>query len=436
MNKSGLTELEVVLAVARRHGFRAAAVELDMSTSAVSNAVASLEARLGTRLFHRTTRSVSLTEVGRQFVDQIGPAVAHIQVSMASVSEHKATPTGTLRINSSLGAALMVFQPLVLEFLRRYPDMAVDIVTEGLLVDIIAEGFDAGLRVSSLVPLDMIRVPISGKVSMTVVGSVDYFARKPRPNTPDDLAEHQCIRARLLTLLERRGQRIACRRALVGSPQRAAERDQPRELSEAGRMPGAKPGRLGQPREPVLAAFDQADDAQPADDCAGNADLAGQFQLLGRERAGGLAVPEREVRHRGRAAPGQRPGARGTELGLPLPARPDGVVECLLRAMLGEAQLGASDQQRRHLVSIAQLAVLDHRERALGVREPPLLNVAGGDGGVRAREVPEATGPMRARILLPCPRWRVDRSSWTRCPGSSWRSRTVSRSGGSSPPRA
>ena len=197
MNKSGLTELEVVLAVARRHGFRAAAVELDMSTSAVSNAVASLEARLGTRLFHRTTRSVSLTEVGRQFVDQIGPAVAHIQVSMASVSEHKATPAGTLRINSSLGAALMVFQPLVLEFLRRYPDMAVDIVTEGLLVDIIAEGFDAGLRVSSLVPLDMIRVPISGGVSMTVVGSADYFARNPKPNTPDDLAEHQCIRARL-----------------------------------------------------------------------------------------------------------------------------------------------------------------------------------------------------------------------------------------------
>jgi DNA-binding transcriptional LysR family regulator len=168
-----------------------------MSTSAVSNAVASLEARLGVRLFHRTTRSVSLTEAGRQFVEQIGPAVAHIQDAMAAVGEIKATPTGTLRINSSLGAALMVFQPIVLEFLRRYPDMTVDILTEGRLVDIIAEGFDAGLRISSLIPRDMIRVPITESVQMTVVGSADYFARNPKPSTPADLSEHQCIRARL-----------------------------------------------------------------------------------------------------------------------------------------------------------------------------------------------------------------------------------------------
>jgi DNA-binding transcriptional LysR family regulator len=197
MYKSGLTELEVVLAVGRRHGFRAAAVELDMSTSAVSNAVANLEARLGARLFHRTTRSVSLTEAGRQFVEQIGPAVTHIQDAMAAVSEVKATPTGTLRINSSLGAALMVFQPIVLEFLRRYPGMTVDILTEGRLIDIIAEGFDAGLRVSSLVPRDMIRVPITENIPMTVVGSAEYFARNPKPSTPADLSEHQCIRARL-----------------------------------------------------------------------------------------------------------------------------------------------------------------------------------------------------------------------------------------------
>jgi DNA-binding transcriptional LysR family regulator len=197
MNRSGLTELEVVLAVARRHGFRAAAVELEMSTSAVSNAVAGLEARLGVRLFHRTTRSVSLTEAGQQFVDQIGPAVTRIQDAMASISDREAIPTGTLRINSSLGAALMTFQPIVLKFLRRYPGMMVDIVTEGRMVDIIAEGFDAGLRVSSLVPRDMIRVPLSRNVPMAVVGSPDYFARHPKPVTPADLAEHACIRARL-----------------------------------------------------------------------------------------------------------------------------------------------------------------------------------------------------------------------------------------------
>ncbi|MFM0501435.1 LysR family transcriptional regulator [Paraburkholderia caffeinilytica] len=197
MNRSGLTELEVVLAVARRHGFRSAAVDLGMSTSAVSNAVASLEARLSTRLFHRTTRSVSLTEAGRQFVDRIEPAVIHIQEAIAAVSDCEPMPTGTLRINSSLGAALMVFQPIVLKFLSRYPGMTVDMVTEGRMVDIIAEGFDAGLRMSSLVPRDMIRVPLSADIPMTVVGSPDYFARNPKPAKPADLAGHACIRTRL-----------------------------------------------------------------------------------------------------------------------------------------------------------------------------------------------------------------------------------------------
>jgi DNA-binding transcriptional LysR family regulator len=116
---------------------------------------------------------------------------------MAAVGGAMATPTGTLRINSSLGAALMVFRPVVLEFLRRYPEMTVDILTEGRMVDIIAEGFDAGLRVSSLVPRDMIRIPISKNVPMTVVGSAEYFARNPKPKTPADLSKHQCIRARL-----------------------------------------------------------------------------------------------------------------------------------------------------------------------------------------------------------------------------------------------
>ncbi|RON54230.1 LysR family transcriptional regulator [Pseudomonas frederiksbergensis] len=197
MYKSGLTELEVVLAVARRNGFRAAAVELDMSTTAVSNAVAGLEARLGVRLFHRTTRSVSLTEAGQTFVKQIGPSVTTIQEAMANLLEHNRAPTGTLRINSSLGAALMVFQPILLKFLRRYPGMTVDIATDGRMVDIIAEGFDAGLRASSRVPQDMIRVPISKEISMVVVASADYLSQHPAPGNLDDLAAHSCIRARL-----------------------------------------------------------------------------------------------------------------------------------------------------------------------------------------------------------------------------------------------
>lgn len=197
MNKSGLTELEVVLAVARRHGFRAAAVELDMSTSAVSNAVAGLEARLGARLFHRTTRSVSLTEAGRQFVSQVEPAVTQIRDAMIAVSDQKKSLSGTLRINSSLGAALMIFQPIMQTFLLRYPGMTIDIVTDGRMVDIVAEGFDAGLRLSPRVPRDMIRVSLSEDVPMVVVASADYFDRHPQPATPMDLAEHACIRARL-----------------------------------------------------------------------------------------------------------------------------------------------------------------------------------------------------------------------------------------------
>ena len=197
MNKSGLTELEVVLAVARRQGFRPAAQELEMSTSAVSSAVANLEARLGTRLFHRTTRSVSLTEAGRQFTGQVEPAVKQIRDAMAAVNDRQAALTGTLRINSSLGAALMAFQPVLVEYLRRHPGMTLDVVTDGRMLDIVAEGFDAGLRPGTLVPRDMIRVPLGAHVPMVVVGSPKYFEQFPRPSSLADLARHRCIRARL-----------------------------------------------------------------------------------------------------------------------------------------------------------------------------------------------------------------------------------------------
>lgn len=197
MQKNSLTEFEVLLAVARRRGFRPAAVELEMSTSAVSNAVAGLEARLDVRLFHRTTRSVSLTEAGRDFVERIRPAVSQIQEAVASVGDRADVASGTLRINSSLGAALMVFRPILAEFLRRHPGMTVDIATEGRLIDIVAEGFDAGLRLSPHVPSDMIRVVIGRPLAIAVVGSPDYFALHGVPARPSDLERHACIRARL-----------------------------------------------------------------------------------------------------------------------------------------------------------------------------------------------------------------------------------------------
>ena len=197
MYKSGLIELEAVLAVSRHRAFRPAATELGMSTSALSNAVAGLEARLGLRLFHRTTRSVALTDAGKQFVARIAPALADIHHAMEAANDYRETPMGTLRINTSVGAARMIFSAIVPEYLRRYPSMTLDIVTEGNMIDIVAEGYDAGIRLSELVPRDMVRVTIGSSLRMAVVASPEYLAKYPKPLSPADLSAHQCIRARL-----------------------------------------------------------------------------------------------------------------------------------------------------------------------------------------------------------------------------------------------
>ncbi len=196
MNSGGMTELEAVLAVARHGGFRAAATSLGMSRSALSATVAALEARLGVRLFNRTTRSVAATEAGEQFIARITPALADIRSAFEAVNELRDTPSGTLRLNTSVGAAQMIFAPIVLEYLRRYPDMKVDIVTERRLVDIVAEGFDAGIRLAEAVPRDMISVPLGGEQRLVVVASPDYLKAHPAPSVPDDLMAHRCVRWR------------------------------------------------------------------------------------------------------------------------------------------------------------------------------------------------------------------------------------------------
>jgi DNA-binding transcriptional LysR family regulator len=189
-------ELDAVVAVARHGGFRVAARELDMSSSALSHAVAALEARLGVRLFNRTTRSVALSAEGEQFVGEIAPALAAIRTAMERIDEHRAEPAGNLRLNLPLGAGRMVLSPLISEYMRRYPRVAVDMVTEGAMVDIVGQGFDAGVRLDEFVPPDMIAVPITRPVRSIVVGSPAYFAGRKLPRTPADLAEHRCIRRR------------------------------------------------------------------------------------------------------------------------------------------------------------------------------------------------------------------------------------------------
>ena len=197
MMRGTLAELEAVITVAAKGGFRAAARELGISSSALSQQIAALEARLGVRLFNRTTRSVTLSSAGEQFVAEITPALTAIRNAIDLTDEHRSEPSGLLRINTSVGAARMVLAPLALEYLRRYPRMQLEIVTEGALVDINAQGFDAGIRILEAVPPDMISVPINRLIRPAIVGSPAYFSTRPQPKTPADLETHRCIRARM-----------------------------------------------------------------------------------------------------------------------------------------------------------------------------------------------------------------------------------------------
>lgn len=195
--RPGLQELEAVMAVARRGSFRSAAIDMSMSTTALSSTIAKLEAALQTRLFNRTTRSVALTEAGRIFIDQVGPALQDMHSALDSVRSHSTAPAGVLRINAFASAAREILSPLVLAFLRRYPKVSVDLVTEGRLVDIVAEGFDLGVRVEHLVPRDMVAISLGRPQRYAVVGTPAYLQQHGRPGTPADLLHYPCLRVRL-----------------------------------------------------------------------------------------------------------------------------------------------------------------------------------------------------------------------------------------------
>lgn len=197
MERLAVNDLEAVLAIARKGSFRAAAIEVGMSATALSHAIGKLEASLGVRLFNRTTRSVSLTEAGRLFVERVGTSLRDVRGALDAVRSHRATPSGTIRINAAPFAAREIMSPLVVEFLRRYPDMSLDIVTEGRLVDVVAEGFDLGVRVAGLVPSDMIAVSLGRPQRYAVVASPRYVQQHGSPRVPPDLLRHTCIRVRL-----------------------------------------------------------------------------------------------------------------------------------------------------------------------------------------------------------------------------------------------
>ena len=193
----GFSELNAAAAIAARKSFRAAANDLGISASALSHAVASLEARLGVRLFNRTTRSVSLTPAGEQFLTRVKPAMSEIADAMHEANAQRSTPAGLIRINTSEGAGEQILAPIVTEFLRRYGDVQLEIVTEAGLVDIVADGFDAGVRLAEMVPRDMISIPIGKTQRHVVVGAPSYFTTRTQPRSPSDLKEHVCVRYRL-----------------------------------------------------------------------------------------------------------------------------------------------------------------------------------------------------------------------------------------------
>jgi DNA-binding transcriptional LysR family regulator len=197
MARHSLIELEAVLAIARCGSFRAAALEVGMSTTAISNAVGKLERELAVRLFNRTTRSVSLTYAGRLFVAQIKPAFEGIQKAMDTARSQQEAPSGILRINAFATAAREIMSPLVLTYLERYPQVHVDIVTEGRLVDVVAAGFDLGVRSRNLVPSDAIAIPLGQPRRIAVAAAPTFFEDRPIPRLPQELVTYPCIRGRL-----------------------------------------------------------------------------------------------------------------------------------------------------------------------------------------------------------------------------------------------
>ncbi|MBS3666379.1 LysR family transcriptional regulator [Vreelandella boliviensis] len=197
MSKPTLTDLKAFQAVAEHRSFRRAADLMGVSRSSLSHTVRTLEQRLGTRLLHRTTRSVSLTESGEQLLSRLSPLLSDLESILEDASSAEGKITGRLRINGSEGAVRLLLQTVVPRFLALHDSVELDLVAEGRLVDIVEQGFDAGVRLREAVPQDMIAIPVGHELRFLAVASPDYLRGRVAPKAPDDLASHQCIRQRL-----------------------------------------------------------------------------------------------------------------------------------------------------------------------------------------------------------------------------------------------
>lgn len=182
--------------VAEHRGFSAAAAVLEVSPSALSQAIRQLEGRLGVRLLNRTTRSISLTEAGEAYLLKIAPALGDVLNAGEELNALQGRPSGVLRISAARVSIAMVLQPLLAGFMKAYPDVHIELSSDEGYVDIVERGFDAGIRLGESVQKDMVAIPLGGPVAAAVVGSPAYFKQHPVPRHPSDLVDHNCVRFR------------------------------------------------------------------------------------------------------------------------------------------------------------------------------------------------------------------------------------------------
>jgi len=199
MPRTNLNDLQTFFVVAHEKSFTKAAAKLGVSQSALSHTIRELEARLGIRLLTRTTRSVSTTEAGERLLQSVGPKFDEIATELASLTELRDKPAGTIRITTSQHAADSIVIPALARLLPRYPDIHVEVVIDLGLTDIVAERYDAGIRLGEQVAKDMIAVRVGPDLRMAAVAAPSYFAKRPRPKKPQDLTEHACINLHLPT---------------------------------------------------------------------------------------------------------------------------------------------------------------------------------------------------------------------------------------------
>jgi DNA-binding transcriptional LysR family regulator len=197
MRRADLADLTAFVAVADNLSFRAAALRIGVTPSALSHTMRQLEERLGVRLLNRTTRSVALTDAGLRLLGRARPAVEQISLALDDLKSEQGHPFGRLRLHVSHFAGVAVIAPIWARFLSTFPDVQLEVHAGEALVDIVAQGFDAGISSKDLAAADMIAVRVMGPMRVTVVGAPAYFARRRPPRTPDDLARHSCVQYRL-----------------------------------------------------------------------------------------------------------------------------------------------------------------------------------------------------------------------------------------------